>query len=155
MINSSKITAFRFHFDRLIIGLFQILLPSLQQDNKWRRALIKSGTMIQPAITMSTTTQTAPEALAEGRKSFTEIFFLKAAEVWFFNTFSSFFICSISWASFSSFISVYLGMWTMPQGHLHSRINVQTGATPLHSPEDKHSRCKLPFVCWNPALQAK
>lgn len=89
MINSSKISAFRFHFDRLIIGLFQVLTSWSAQDNMWRRALIKSGTMIQPAITMSITTQTAPEALAEGRKSFTDIFFLKAAEVWFFKTVSS------------------------------------------------------------------
>lgn len=93
-------------------------------SNMYRIAFNMSGTIIHPASTIRNTTQTAPEAFVEGRKSFMQIFFLKAAEVWFFRTINSFFIFSISWMSLTSLTFVYFGTFTNSQGHIQSPIAV-------------------------------
>lgn len=83
------------------------------------KALIASGTTMAATRNNNKTIQTAPETFVEGRKSLMEIFFLRAAEVLFFRTWSSFCISFISLVSFSSLTSVYFGTCTYWQGHKH------------------------------------
>lgn len=83
------------------------------------KALIASGTTMAATRNNNKTIQTAPETFVEGRKSLMEIFFLRAAEVLFFRTWSSFCISFISLVSFSSLTSVYFGTCTYWHGHKH------------------------------------
>ena len=83
------------------------------------KAFIASGTTMAATRNNNKTIQTAPETFVEGRKSLIEIFFLRAAEVLFFRTWSSFCTSFISLISFSSLTSVYFGTCTYWQGHKH------------------------------------